>query len=119
MSSICGQVKTLVRLQIRASVFLTVFTLYALLVVGVFYCIYLCSLVFVCFDSLHLSQIPGCVTQSVTCLTTVCEFDQAWSYTLVEIDHEIISTVILLRSTDSFKKDYCQLQAKVCVQSTG
>ena len=31
----------------------------------------------------------------------------------VEIDHEIISTVILLRSAESFKKDCCQLQAKV------
>ena len=30
----------------------------------------------------------------------------------VEIDHEIISTVILLPSADSFKKGCCQLQAK-------
>ena len=37
----------------------------------------------------------------------------AWSYTFVEIDHEIISTVILLPSAESFKKG-CQLQAKVC-----
>ena len=34
----------------------------------------------------------------------------------VEIDHEIISTVILLPSAESFKKGCCQLQAKVCTQ---
>ena len=39
--------------------------------------------------------------------------------TFVEIDHEIISTVILLPSAESFKKGCCQLQAKVCAQSTG
>ena len=35
--------------------------------------------------------------------------------TFMEIDHEIISTVILLHSADSFKKGCCQLQAKVYV----
>ena len=35
------------------------------------------------------------------------------------IDHEIISTVILLPSAESFKKGCCQLQAKVCAGSTG
>ena len=34
-------------------------------------------------------------------------------------DYEIISTVILLPSADSFKKNCCQLQAKVCAGSTG
>ena len=34
-------------------------------------------------------------------------------HTFVEIDHEIISTVILLPSAESFKKGCCQLQAKV------
>ena len=34
-------------------------------------------------------------------------------------DHEIISTVILLPSTKSFKKGCCQLQAKLCARSTG
>ena len=43
----------------------------------------------------------------------------ARSHTFVEIDHEIISTVILLPSAESFKKGCCQLQAKVCSQSTG
>ena len=41
------------------------------------------------------------------------------SHTFVEIDHEIISTLILLPSADSFKKGCCQLQAKVCAQITG
>ena len=40
-------------------------------------------------------------------------------YTYVEIDHEIISTVILLPSADSFKKGCCWLQAKVCPRITG
>ena len=39
-------------------------------------------------------------------------------HTFVEIDHEIISTVIL-PSADLFKKGCCQLQAKVCAQITG
>ena len=43
----------------------------------------------------------------------------ARSHTFVEIDHEIISTVILLPSADSFKKGCCQLQAKVCARITG
>ena len=40
-------------------------------------------------------------------------------HTFVEIDHEIISMVILFPSADSFKKGYCQLQTKVCAQITG
>ena len=43
----------------------------------------------------------------------------ARSHTFLEIDHEIISTVILFPSTDSFKKGCCQLQVKVCAQSIG
>ena len=71
---------------------------------------------------------PGRVAQSVTCLATdvyltadpgVASSIAAWSHTFVEIDHEIISTVILLPSADSFKKGCCQLQAKVCAQITG
>ena len=42
----------------------------------------------------------------------------ARSHTFVEIDHEIISTIILLLSADSFKKGCCQLQAKVCARIT-
>ena len=33
-------------------------------------------------------------------------------YFFVEIDHEIISTLIYLPSADSFKNGCCQLQAK-------
>ena len=40
----------------------------------------------------------------------------ARSNTLVEIDYEIISTVILLPSAESFMKGCCQLQAKVCAR---
>ena len=47
------------------------------------------------------------------------KFDPVRSHTLVEIDHEIISTVILLPSTDLFKKGCCQLQAKVSARITG
>ena len=56
------------------------------------------------------------------CLTAdpgVASSIAAQSHTFVEIDHEIISTVILLPSADSFKKGCCQLQAKVCAQITG
>ena len=71
---------------------------------------------------------PGRVAQSVTCLATdasltadpgVASSIPARSHTFVEIDHEIISTVILLPSAVSFKKGCCQLQAKVCARSTG
>ena len=66
--------------------------------------------------------------QSVTCLATDASLTAdpgftssilARSHTFVKIDYEIISMVILLPSAESFKKDCCQLQAKVCAQSTG
>ena len=66
------------------------------------------------------------VAQSVTCLATdasltadpgVASSIPARSHTFVEIDHEIISTVILLPSAESFKQGCCQLQAKVCARS--
>ena len=54
------------------------------------------------------------------CISRGREFDaDPVPYTFVEIDHEIISTVILLPSAESFKKSCCQLQAKVCARSTG
>ena len=71
---------------------------------------------------------PGRVAQSLTCLATdacltadpgVASSIPARYHTFVEIDHEIISTVILLPSADLFKKGCCQLQAKVCAQITG
>ena len=39
----------------------------------------------------------------------------ARSHTFTVIDYEIIFTVILLPSPESFKKGCCQLLAKVCV----
>ena len=72
--------------------------------------------------------LPHRVAQSVTCLATdacltadpgVTSLIPVWSHTFVEIDHEIISTVILLPSADLFKKGCCQLQAKVCARITG
>ena len=71
---------------------------------------------------------PGPVAQSVTCLATdacltadpgVASSIPVRSHTFVEIDHEMISTVILLPSADSFKKGCCHLQAKVCARITG
>ena len=71
---------------------------------------------------------PGRVAQSVTCLATdacltadpgVASSIPVRSHTFVAIDHEMISTVILLPSADSFKKGCCQLQAKVCARITG
>ena len=68
---------------------------------------------------------PGRVGQPVTCLVTdakltadpgVASSILAQSHTFVEIDHEIISTVILLPSAESFMKGCCQLQAKVCAR---
>ena len=73
-------------------------------------------------------RLLGRVAQSVTCLATdvclttdlrVASSILALSHTFVEIDHEIISTVILLPSAESFKKGCCQLRAKVCARSTG
>ena len=55
-------------------------------------------------------SVMGRVAQSVTCLTAdkcptadpgVMSLTQAWSHTFMEIDHEIISTAILLPSADS------------------
>ena len=47
------------------------------------------------------------------------EFDPAQSHTFVEIDHEIFSLVILLPSTESFKKGCCQFQAKARARISG
>ena len=75
-----------------------------------------------------MSNIPGFVAQSVTCLATdacltadpgVTSSFPAGSHTFVEIDHEIISTFMLFPSPESFKKGCCQLQTKLCAQSTG
>ena len=52
----------------------------------------------------------------LTAIPGVASSIPARSHTFVEIDHEIISKVILLPFADSFKKGCCQLQAKVCAQ---
>ena len=75
-----------------------------------------------------ISTRPGRVAQPVTCLATdacliadpvVASSIPVRFHTLVEIDHEMISTFILLPSADAFKKGCCQLQAKVCARITG
>ena len=66
--------------------------------------------------------LPGRVGQLVTSLIAdpaVASLILVQSHTLVEIDHEIISTVILLSSAESFKKGCCQLHGKECARSTG
>ena len=77
---------------------------------------------------MFLTQSKRCVEQSVTCLAAdvsltadpgVASLILARSHTFVKIDHEIISTVILLPSAESFKKGCCQLQAEVSARSTG
>ena len=73
--------------------------------------------------NISVPSLPDRVAQSVTCLATdacltadpgVVSSIPVRSHTFVEIDHEMISTVILFPSADSFKKGFCQLQAKVC-----
>ena len=76
----------------------------------------------------YMLHMPGRIVQSVTCLATdacltadsgVGSSIPVRSHTFVEIDHEMISTVILLPSAESFKKGCCQLQGKVCARITG
>ena len=62
------------------------------------------------------------VVQSVTSQTAdpgVESSIPAQSHTFVEIDHEIISMVILFPSADTFKNGCCHLQAKVCARRSG
>ena len=77
-------------------------------------------------DTFNKTQ--GRVAQLVTCPATdacltadpgVVSSIPVWSHTFVEIGPEIISTVILLPSPDSYKKGCCPLQGKVCVRTTG
>ena len=71
---------------------------------------------------------PCSVAQSSTCLATdgcltaepgVASSIPARSHIFVKIDHEIISTVILLPLAVSFKKGCCQLQVRVCARIAG
>ena len=68
------------------------------------------------YDYNHQPSISGRLAQSVTCLATdtsltadpgVASSISARSHSFVEIDHKIISTVILLPSAESFKKGCC------------
>ena len=65
---------------------------------------------------IYTSSVNRCESD---CRSRSHELIHARSHTFVEIDYEIISTVILLPSAESFKKGCCQLQAKVCARSTG
>ena len=71
------------------------------------------------FLSGHLKQVLFNRDACLTAIPGVASSIQARSHTFVEIYREIISTVILLPSADSFKKGCCQLQAKVCARITG
>ena len=69
-------------------------------------------------------EIPACYTgprsavrRVLTAGLRVASSIPARSHTFMEIDHEIISKVIFLLSTESFTN--CQLQSKVCSRSTG
>ena len=68
---------------------------------------------------MYLAQGPQSSDACLTADPGVASSIPVRSHTFVEIDHEIISTVILLPSADSFKKGCCQLQAKVCARITG
>ena len=70
--------------------------------------------------SIHSTNSPGRIAQSVPCLATdasltadpgVASSIPVRSHTFVKIDHEIFSTVILLPSAESFKKGCCLIQA--------
>ena len=78
-------------------------------------------------NALHVSYRAG-EAQSVKCLAKdasltavsgVASLIPAQSHTFVEIDREIISRVIILPFAESFKKGFCQLQAKVLVNCFG
>ena len=71
--------------------------------------------------SFQIVSLPGCVAQSVTCLATDASLNAdpgvpssipARSHTFMEIDHEIISTVILLPSAEPFKNDLLEVTSE-------
>ena len=68
-------------------------------------------------------MIPGRIAQSVTCLATDANLTadpgsrvRSRSHTFVEIDHEIISTVIPLPSAESFKKGLAVTSESMCTK---
>ena len=87
-----------------------------------------CCLLIIFANSLDPDQAQYQAAQLVKCLATdasliadpgVTSSIPARSHTFVEIYHEIISSVILLPSAESYKKGCCQLHVKVCALSTG
>ena len=68
-----------------------------------------------CPFSLISQQLALSTDANLTADPGVASSIPARSHTFMEIEHEIISSVILLPSAESFKKGRCQLQAKVCV----
>ena len=67
-------------------------------------------------DFMYIILVPLFPWQAHILCSGVATLIPARSHTFVEIDHEIISTVILLPSAESFMKGCCQLQAKVCAR---
>ena len=70
--------------------------------------------------TLYFKKIPGCVAQSVTCLTEdlgALSLIPVQTLTFAEIDHEIINQP--LTSLPLIQEGCCQLYAKVCARSTG
>ena len=55
----------------------------------------------------------SCYRCESDCRSRGHKFDTVRSNTFVEIDHEIVSSVLLLRLAQSVKKGCCHLQAKV------
>ena len=69
---------------------------------GFRYQLWLMSCIFLISDTKYGHYIVNAIASSIP----------AQFHTFVEIDHEIISTVILLPSAESIKKGCCQLQRK-------
>ena len=73
------------------------------------------------FSNIEIHCIPGHVAQSVTCLATdasltadpgVASSIPARSHTFVEIDHEIVSTIILLPSAEIIQEGLLSVTSK-------
>ena len=70
-----------------------------------------------------LESIMRNISAKLFCICTSAEFHLSFQLleilTLQVFDHEMISTVILLPSANSFKKGCCLILAKVCARITG
>ena len=60
-------------------------------------------------QQLYLTPLSFYRTNITHIMSGVASSIPAWYHTFVEIDHEIISSVILLPSADALKKGCCQL----------